>query len=256
VSNKALDYVFELDLPPTDKFVLIAIADRVNDKRGGVAWPSIPRLVAMTGYDRRTVQKALRRLQDSGHLEVVEKARGRRSARYRIRRGGAAPPQTEPVEAAEVPLEAALVSSRGGAGPPKPSITHREPSLPAGEVVRRADGLVARWCELTSTPLTKSIRKRSLGDARDFIENSAPELLDNLDVFLVHAQRAGCRSIAGLPHFVPDWVRSRVIAGGGLYPVPGPVEEDEWEPPEDVAAAIGREPGESVAEMLRRRNAE
>lgn len=59
----AVREVWKLDLPPTEKFVLLAIADFSNDKRG-LAWPSQSTIARKTGYTRQTVNRAINRLRE------------------------------------------------------------------------------------------------------------------------------------------------------------------------------------------------
>jgi len=59
--------VWKLDLPPTEKFVLLAIADFSNDKKG-IAWPSQRTIANKTSYSRQTVNRAIKRLCASGVL--------------------------------------------------------------------------------------------------------------------------------------------------------------------------------------------
>ena len=55
--------VWKRDLPPTEKFVLLAIADFSNDKKG-IAWPSQTTVARRTGYSRQTVNRAINRLKE------------------------------------------------------------------------------------------------------------------------------------------------------------------------------------------------
>lgn len=59
-------------LKPTDRFVLLAIADHVGDTTGE-AWPSIERVADRTSLSHRTVQRSLRTLEARGFIEVVER---------------------------------------------------------------------------------------------------------------------------------------------------------------------------------------
>ena len=59
----AMREVWKLNLPPTEKFVLLAIADFSNDKKG-IAWPSQSTIAAKTGYSRQTVNRAINRLRE------------------------------------------------------------------------------------------------------------------------------------------------------------------------------------------------
>ena len=53
---------------PSARFVLLTIAAHANENR--TAWPSIERLVALTGYSRSTIKRALQLLVQLGELEV------------------------------------------------------------------------------------------------------------------------------------------------------------------------------------------
>lgn len=59
----AVREVLELDLPPTEKFVLIVIANFSNDKTG-TAWPSQSTIARLTNFRRQTVNRAIKRLCD------------------------------------------------------------------------------------------------------------------------------------------------------------------------------------------------
>ena len=63
----AMREVWKLDLPPTEKFVLLAIADFSNDKTG-IAWPSQSTIALKTCLSRQTVNKAIKRLCAKGVL--------------------------------------------------------------------------------------------------------------------------------------------------------------------------------------------
>ena len=57
----AVRKVLELDLPSTEKFVLLIIANFSNDKEG-TAWPAQTTIAQITGFSRQTVNKAIKRL--------------------------------------------------------------------------------------------------------------------------------------------------------------------------------------------------
>jgi DNA-binding transcriptional MocR family regulator len=69
MSTKVLGPVWRLQLPPTEKFVMVSLADQANDD--GLCWPSVGTLVERTGYGERTVQEALRQLAQRGLIERV-----------------------------------------------------------------------------------------------------------------------------------------------------------------------------------------
>lgn len=73
MSNRALNLAWALSLPPTDKLVLVALANCANKE--GKTWISVRSdggkrdLIAMTGLSERAVQGALNRLDEAGHIQ-------------------------------------------------------------------------------------------------------------------------------------------------------------------------------------------
>lgn len=55
---------FDSDVPPTERLVLLALADAANDT--GRCWPSVPTLMKKTGLSERTVQRSLSELESMG----------------------------------------------------------------------------------------------------------------------------------------------------------------------------------------------
>lgn len=66
MSVRAMSAVWELDLPDSDKIVLLALADCANDE--GHCWPSVASLVLKCSKSERTIQGSIKRLVDEGHL--------------------------------------------------------------------------------------------------------------------------------------------------------------------------------------------
>lgn len=69
-----------LDIPSTQKFVLISLADNANDN--GVCWPSVPTICRRTCLHRATVLRAITWLTEAGYLSVSRDT-GRHNS-YRI----------------------------------------------------------------------------------------------------------------------------------------------------------------------------
>jgi hypothetical protein len=68
MSIAAIQWAFDLTLTdPTAKIVLLALADHYNDQ-SQCCWPSLTRLEQFTGADERTIQRAIARLIDDGHI--------------------------------------------------------------------------------------------------------------------------------------------------------------------------------------------
>lgn len=68
VSVYALSACWLIELPPTQKLVLIALADQANDK--GECWPGATSISKRTGLSDRTIRRAMRDLEDAGYLRT------------------------------------------------------------------------------------------------------------------------------------------------------------------------------------------
>lgn len=80
---KYTTWAWELDLATGVKIVMLALADHANDATG-LAWPSVPRLMARTGQSERTVQNSLRTLEQTGLIAEEAPPRQHQSRRYRL----------------------------------------------------------------------------------------------------------------------------------------------------------------------------
>jgi hypothetical protein len=82
--------IWELDLPPSEKLVLLVIADHADDD-GGNAYPSVARIARRASISERQTQRVIRQLCDEGFLIVEDRLGGgvdwrsdRRPNRYQI----------------------------------------------------------------------------------------------------------------------------------------------------------------------------
>lgn len=107
--------VWRLDLPPSDKMVLLALADAANDD--GVTWMALESkegvkldLIKKTSLSRRAIQGALKRLCEAGYLSRVD--RPGKGVIWTVKGCTSCAPQ-EMRPAADAP--------GGAAGAPKPS---------------------------------------------------------------------------------------------------------------------------------------
>lgn len=66
MSVRIMTLVWEMDLPDSDKLVLLALADCANDE--GHCWPSVRSLVSKCSKSERTIQASIKRLEAEGHL--------------------------------------------------------------------------------------------------------------------------------------------------------------------------------------------
>ena len=80
-----------IDIPSTQKFVLISLADNANDN--GICWPSIPTICRRTSLHRATVLRAISWLTEHGYL-AVNRDIGRHNS-YRIAVGSFPQPVAE-----------------------------------------------------------------------------------------------------------------------------------------------------------------
>lgn len=128
MSVRIMTQVWDLDLPDSQKIVMLALADCANDE--GLAWPSIATMARKCSKSPRTIQSMIRKLEEDGLVTRIEVAgRGNKyhlhpckvctPAKY-------APPQgttKTPAKFAPAPAAAA----------PKPSLNLQEPSGGARE---------------------------------------------------------------------------------------------------------------------------
>ncbi len=84
MSIAASKWAWTTETDPTAKLVLLALADHANGATA-LAWPSIARLVALTGLSERAVQQALRRLEAEGKVARATRPGGGRTNVYELR---------------------------------------------------------------------------------------------------------------------------------------------------------------------------
>lgn len=128
MSVRVMTAVWEINLPASDKIVLLALADCANDE--GLCWPGMATLVEKCSKGERTIQAAIQRLVTAGHL--TRKPVPGKGVRYIVHPDTKAPPQN---------LRPAKSAPRKNCAPPpqnlrdtpaksagKPSKNHQEPS--------------------------------------------------------------------------------------------------------------------------------
>lgn len=125
MSIKVMSAIFESDLPPSKRLVMLALADHANDE--GICYPSIARLCLRTGMKERTVQTHIRELEAGGHLSrEMNKGRGG-SNLYHLTPAKSAPPQELPPAENNTPPPQKTAQTPAKSAP-KPSLNHNEPS--------------------------------------------------------------------------------------------------------------------------------
>jgi hypothetical protein len=84
MSVKLMSVVWDMDLQPTKKFVLLALADCANDVGTG-CFPSVPTIAKKCSLSIRIVRKCIGELSQEGHISINE--RSGRSSTYSIHPG-------------------------------------------------------------------------------------------------------------------------------------------------------------------------
>jgi hypothetical protein len=148
VSVRIMTAVWTVNLPDSEKIVLLALADCANDE--GLCWPSMATLALKCSKSDRTVQAAIKSLVASGHMSRAEVPG--RGCRYIIHPSPevASPPKraTPTPEAASDKPSRTITSPE--ASPPSRRAPRAEPQvkphrLPADwKPIRFADDTVAR----------------------------------------------------------------------------------------------------------------
>lgn len=128
MSVKQMSLVWELDLHPNHKIILLAYADHAHDD-GSHVFPSLKRIAYKTGYSRDQVRRISRELKEAGLMEQVADPTYNRPAEYMLtlERGSKLPPLEKRGVANDPPQVGANDPPQVGAPmPPEPSI---EPSI-------------------------------------------------------------------------------------------------------------------------------
>lgn len=124
MSIKLMSAAWDLDLPQTEKMVLLALCDHANDD--GFCWPSMGRLARRCGVSDRTVRNAMNRLEEQ---EIVKRhGMAGRANHFQIDPGKICTPETDSApprkEFPDTPET----------GSPKPSVNHQSKKQHAREL--------------------------------------------------------------------------------------------------------------------------
>lgn len=170
MSYKALNWAWEADLPTSQKFVLVALADMADEHES--CYPGQERLARMVGGSVSTVRRAVKALEDAGYIGRQQR-RGadgmRTSDRYRLNVNRSIWPVASPVNDDE--LTGQMVPSHRSQRPGNPQRTTREPSDPVAELL---EVLWMMWP--SSRRSTKKVVERALRAALKVTD--APTLIE------------------------------------------------------------------------------
>lgn len=139
--------VWAIELPDSEKIVLLALADCANDE--GHCWPSMATLAKKCSKSDRTVQASISSLVDKGHLSRLE-IRGR-GCRYVVHpRSDFTPEATSPPKPLPQTPEEVSGDPRSGFGQTviEPSDNHQSP--PASDDALRPEHVMETWNKLAS----------------------------------------------------------------------------------------------------------
>ncbi len=127
MSVKQMALVWELDLAPNKRLVLLAYADHADDD-GDNVFPSLGRVAHKTGYSVDQVRRISRELASDGLMEKVEEGVGRGNThRYKLtlEKGSKTPPfepkQKTAEKVASAPKKVASRREKVAPMPPEPS---------------------------------------------------------------------------------------------------------------------------------------
>lgn len=98
MGNQALNWAWQLELPVTTKFVLIALCDQASDTTNS-CFPGQERIATMIGGSQKTVERALKDLEKLGLIERSQrrtKQGWRTSDLYLVKVGQTVLPDSEP----------------------------------------------------------------------------------------------------------------------------------------------------------------
>jgi hypothetical protein len=85
VSIEAMNHVWKsTPYSPALSYILMAIADVVNDTHGNTFYMSIPNLAIKANCSERTIQRSLRQFEEDGWLTLTAQGNGRDSAHYQF----------------------------------------------------------------------------------------------------------------------------------------------------------------------------
>ncbi|WP_198147415.1 helix-turn-helix domain-containing protein [Sphingobium chungbukense] len=168
MSVRLMSLVWELDLPPGEKLVLLALADQANDD-GLQCWPAVSTIMKRSGQGERTVRRAIVDLERKGHL--TRKMRDGNSTQYHVHPGqSGTPAKSAPLpKATETPAKLA----------PKPSRTTKDKQTQGAHV------LPDDWCPRDFGLKTKS---------REIVDGWPPgELESQVEHFTAHHRSKGSK---------------------------------------------------------------
>jgi DNA-binding transcriptional ArsR family regulator len=193
VSIPATTWAFQqTDLPPTRRFVLVALADMLKMGQAD-CWPSIATLADRTGLSERSVRYALRDLEADHYVHVAPARRGRtptyrlpwmmfgagqragQVAKWERLYGGSScpPPSDGDPETTEIDPETEVIHRKGGSScPPPDGLTEPNPNEGGSSCPSGGQLLPLRGAALAPESLKN---RNGIGRGSHELENARPE---------------------------------------------------------------------------------
>lgn len=140
--------IWDLQMSPTQKSVLVSLADQANDS--GLCWPSIDTICRRTCLGERTVQRALHELQEVGLVQRI--LRQGHSTHYLVTTPATAAPPSERHPATAAPTPAT-------APPQPPPERHLTPATAAPRTVREPSDEPSRNRQGSPAAVHKTARR-------------------------------------------------------------------------------------------------
>ena len=167
MSIKLMSAAWEMDIPQSEKMVLLCLCDHAND--AGECWPSVARLAGKCSVSDRTVQKSIQALKSRGILSWVD-APGR-SHKFAIDpRRLFTPENPSPPKILHKPPKQLHPTPENPS--PKPSVTVKEPSNKSAPVARPCEVSPQVWADFQSArraqraPVTETALARIQSEAK------------------------------------------------------------------------------------------
>jgi hypothetical protein len=158
MSIRAMSAVWDIDLPDSDKIVLLALADCANDE--GHCWPSVASLVRKCSKSERTIQGSIKRLVGEGHLtrrEVPGKGCNYTVHPHKKRIGD---PRSDNTPAKSAPPQGTAPTPAAAAD--KPSRTINSEAKASSERVRETYNRVAKVAGFTESQTTDASLRQQI----------------------------------------------------------------------------------------------
>jgi hypothetical protein len=170
MSVRVMSLVWAMDLPDSEKIVLLALADCANDE--GHCWPGMATLTRKCSKSDRTIQIAIRTLCAKGHLtrrEVPGKGCNytlHPIVKFADPRSGCTPEEASPRSDCGTPPKPVRDTPEAASG--KPSKNHQEPSSSARRAVGVKSFIPTDW----KAPLVSELPPRSRACAEQWTDAS------------------------------------------------------------------------------------